>query len=301
MQTAGRATVGSLMSHSPVDTLVVDGLALAKRIRVEMATEIAELVAAGLRAPCLAVVVVGDDPASHSYIKGKQRACRAIGMDSVQHALPEETTEAELLDLVAKLNGDDGVDGILVQLPLPEQISAAVIAAAVDPEKDADALHPLNSGRLLAGTARLVSCTPLGILETLDRHGIELEGAVAVVIGRSAIVGKPISLLLQQRNATVTMCHSHTRDLAAVCRRADVLVSAVGSPRMVKRDWIKPGAAIIDVGVTEVDGALVGDVDFDAAQGVAGLITPSRRGIGPMTITMLLRNTLRAYRDRTGV
>lgn len=301
MPTAGRATVGSLMSHSPVDTLVVDGLALAKRIRAEMAAEIAELVAAAQRAPCLAVVVVGDDPASHSYIKGKQRACRGIGMDSVEHALPEETTEAELLDLVAKLNGDDGVDGILVQLPLPAQISAAVIAAAVDPEKDADALHPLNSGRLLAGTARLVSCTALGILETLDRHGIELEGAVAVVIGRSAIVGKPISLLLQQRNATVTMCHSHTRDLAAVCRRADVLVSAVGSPRMVKRDWIKPGAAVIDVGVTEVDGALVGDVDFDAAQGVAGLITPSRRGIGPMTITMLLRNTLRAYRDRTGV
>ena len=284
-----------------MDTLVVDGLALAKCIRAEMATEIAELVAAGQRAPCLAVVVVGDDPASHSYIKGKQRACRGIGMDSVEHALPEETTETVLLDLVAKLNGDDGVDGILVQLPLPEQISAAVITAAVDPEKDADALHPLNSGRLLAGTARLVSCTPLGILETLDRHSIELEGAVAVVIGRSAIVGKPISLLLQQRNATVTMCHSHTRDLAAVCRRADVLVSAIGSPRMVKRDWIKPGAAVIDVGVTEVDGALVGDVDFDAAQGVAGLITPSRRGIGPMTITMLLRNTLRAYRDRTGV
>jgi methylenetetrahydrofolate dehydrogenase (NADP+)/methenyltetrahydrofolate cyclohydrolase len=284
-----------------VDTVVVDGLALAKQIRGEMAAEIAELVAAGQRAPCLAVVVVGDDPASHSYIKGKQRACGRIGMDSVEHALSEDTSEADLLDLVAKLNGDDGIDGILVQLPLPKQISPERIAAAVDPEKDADALHPLNSGRLLAGTARLVSCTPLGILETLDRHGVTLEGAEAVVIGRSGIVGKPISLLLQQRNATVTMCHSRTRDLAAVCRRADVLVAAVGNPRMVKADWIKPGAAVMDVGVTEVDGTLVGDVDFEAAKGVAGLITPSRRGIGPMTITMLLRNTLRAYRDRTGV
>ena len=289
------------MTQTPVETIVVDGLALAKQIRAELADEIAALVAAGQRAPCLAVVVVGDDPASHSYIKGKQRACARIGMDSVEHALPEDATEAQLLDLIAKLNGDDSIDGILVQLPLPKQISPEQIAAAIDPDKDADALHPLNGGRLLAGTARLISCTPLGILETLDRHGIALEGVSAVVIGRSMIVGKPISLLLQQRNATVTMCHSRTRDLPAICRGADVLIAAAGSPRMVKADWIKPGAAVIDVGVTEVDGKLLGDVDFEAAQGIAGLITPSRRGIGPMTITMLLRNTLRAYRDRTGV
>jgi len=215
--------------------------------------------------------------------------------------LAESTPEAELLALIAELNSDDAIDGILVQVPLPKQISPERIAAAIDPEKDADGLHPLNSGRLLAGTARLISCTPLGILETLDRFGVELEGSEAVVIGRSSIVGKPISMLLQQRNATVTMCHSRTRDLAAACRRADVLVSAVGKPRMVKADWIKPGAAVIDVGVTSVDGQLVGDVDFDAVKGIASLITPPRRGIGPMTITMLLRNTLQAYRDRTGV
>jgi len=287
--------------HSgPIETRVVDGLALAKQIRGELAEEIAKLVAAGHRAPRLAVVLVGDDPASASYIKGKQRACARIGMGSVEHLLPDTTSEPELLKLVEGLNRDDEVDGILVQLPLPVQVRASVIAEAVDPEKDADALHPLNFGRLLQGTAELVSCTPLGILEVLDRNDIPLEGADAVVIGRSNIVGKPVSILLQQRNATVTMCHSRTRNLPDVCRRADVLVAATGRPGMVKADWIKPGAAVIDVGVTVVDGRLVGDVDFEAAQGVAGLITPSRRGIGPMTITMLLRNTLHAYRARKG-
>jgi methylenetetrahydrofolate dehydrogenase (NADP+)/methenyltetrahydrofolate cyclohydrolase len=245
-------------------------------------------------------VLVGDDPASRSYIKGKQRACKAIGMDSVEHMLPEATTQDELLALVDELNADDGVDGILVQLPVPDHISAAVVAERVDPAKDADALHPLTSGRLLAGTAELVSCTPLGIMAVLDHYDIPIEGANAVVIGRSNIVGKPISLLLQQRNATVTMCHSRTRDLPAVCRQADILVAATGRPKMVEASWIKPGAAVIDVGVTEVDGKLVGDVDFDAVIGLARLITPSRRGIGPMTITMLLCNTLHAYRLRKG-
>jgi len=288
-------------SAEAIETVVVDGRALANDLRGRMADEIRGLVAQGHRAPCLAVVLAGDDPASQSYIKGKQRACKRIGMDSLERLLAESTSEKELLDIVDALNRDDGIDGILVQLPLPETISPATIAEAVDPAKDADALHPLTSGRLLAGNAELVSCTPLGILEVLDRHGVELEGAHAVVIGRSAIVGKPISLLLQQRNATVTMCHSRTRDLPALCRQADVLVAAAGRPRMIRADWIKPGAAVIDVGVTEVDGKLVGDVDFDGALGVAGLITPSRRGIGPMTITMLLRNTLRAYRLRKGL
>ena len=269
-----------------IETRVVDGLALAKQIRRELGEEIGKL--------------VGDDPASKSYIKGKQRACASIGMDSVEHLLPDTTRQAELLALIEQLNRDDDVDGILVQLPLPAHISAAVVAEAVDPAKDADALHPLNFGRLLQGTAELISCTPLGILEVLDRNDIPLEGADAVVIGRSNIVGKPVSILLQQRNATVTQCHSRTRDLPAVCRRADVLIAATGRPRMVKADWIKPGAAVIDVGVTVVDDKLVGDVDFEAALGVAGLITPSRRGIGPMTITMLLRNTLHAYRARKG-
>jgi methylenetetrahydrofolate dehydrogenase (NADP+)/methenyltetrahydrofolate cyclohydrolase len=289
------------VSNGRVDTLVLDGMALANKLRGDMAEEIEKLVAHGYRPPKLAVVLVGDDPASKSYIKGKQRACSRIGMDAVEHLLPASTTQDALLDLIADLNADDGIDGILVQLPLPESISPALIAEAVDPAKDADALHPMTSGRLLAGTAELISCTPLGIIAALDSHDIPIEGANAVVIGRSNIVGKPISLLLQQRNATVTMCHSRTRDLPGICRKADILVAAVGRPRIVEADWVKPGAAVIDVGVTEVDGKLVGDVDYDAVLGVAGLITPSRRGIGPLTITMLLRNTLKAYRARKGV
>jgi methylenetetrahydrofolate dehydrogenase (NADP+)/methenyltetrahydrofolate cyclohydrolase len=284
-----------------VETRVVDGLGLAKTIRKELSEEIDALVASGHRAPCLAVILVGDDPASKSYIKGKQRACANIGMDSVEHLLPEDTTQQDLIALVERLSADDAVDGILVQLPLPKQIDPNAVAEAIDPDKDADAVHPMTAGRMLKGTADLISCTPLGILEVLDRYDVPLEGVHAVVIGRSEIVGKPISFLLQQRNATVTMCHSRTRDLPAVCRSADVLVAAAGSPRMVKADWIKPGAAVMDVGVSEVDGKLVGDVDFDAAQGIADVITPSRRGIGPMTITMLLRNTLRAYRTRKDI
>jgi methylenetetrahydrofolate dehydrogenase (NADP+)/methenyltetrahydrofolate cyclohydrolase len=284
----------------PVKTLVVDGLGLAKSIRKDLADQVQKLVDAGKRPPCLAVVLVGDDPASLSYIKGKQRACARVSMNSIEHALPAATTQPALLELIDKLNRDDGVDGILVQLPLPDAISPEAIAEAIDPEKDADGIHPVNAGRLLAGTADLVACTPLGIMAVLDHHQVPLEGSEAVVIGRSDIVGKPVSILLQQRNATVTLCHSRTRDLPGVCRRADVLVAATGRPRMVKRDWIKPGAAVIDVGVSEVDGELIGDVDFDNAQGIASIITPSRRGIGPMTITMLLRNTLHAYRKRTG-
>jgi methylenetetrahydrofolate dehydrogenase (NADP+)/methenyltetrahydrofolate cyclohydrolase len=287
-----------MSGSAPIETTVVDGLALANHLRDEMATEIEALVAAGHRPPQLTVVLVGDDPASRSYIKGKQRACARIGADSAEYLLPESTSEKELLDLLDKLNRDDAVDGILVQLPLPKHIAPEVIAEAVDPAKDADALNPLNFGRLLLGTAKLISCTPLGVMAVLERHGIEIAGAHAVVIGRSNIVGKPVSILLQQQNATVTMCHSRTKDLPAICRSADILVAAAGNPRMVKADWIRPGAAVMDVGVSEVDGKLVGDVDFEAAQGVAGLITPSRRGIGPMTITMLLRNTLNAYKAR---
>jgi len=281
-----------------IDTITVDGLALANQLRDEMKAEIEALAAAGHRAPHLVVVLVGDDPASKSYIKGKQRACSRIGADSSEHILPESTSEKELLELLDHLNRDDGVDGILVQLPLPRHISPEAVAEAIDPAKDADALHPLNFGRLLLGNAKLISCTPLGVMAVLEHHGVEIEGQHAVVIGRSNIVGKPVSILLQQQNATVTMCHSRTRDLPGMCRMADILVAAAGSPRMVKADWIKPGAAVMDVGVSEVDGKLVGDVDFEAAQGVAGIITPSRRGIGPMTITMLLRNTLNAYLSR---
>ncbi len=283
-----------------IETVVVNGLELANELREDMAQQIRAIIEDGGRAPCLVVVLVGDDPASRSYIKGKQRACSRIGMDSREHLLPSDTSQSNLLSLIKDLNADDGVDGILVQLPLPDTIDPDVVAEAIDPGKDVDALHPITAGRLLRGNADLISCTPLGVMAVLERCGVEIEGAHAVVIGRSDIVGKPVSILLQQANATVTLCHSRTRDLASVCRQADILVPATGRPRMVKGDWIKPGAAVMDVGVTEVDGKLVGDVDFEAAQGIAKFITPSRRGIGPMTITMLLRNTLMAYRMRSG-
>jgi methylenetetrahydrofolate dehydrogenase (NADP+)/methenyltetrahydrofolate cyclohydrolase len=286
------------MTPEPRPTVVVDGLGLANEIRAGLAQAVARHVAEGRRPPCLAVVLVGDDPASASYIKGKQRACRRVGMDSVEHRLPGSAREDEVIDVVERLNRDDGIDGILVQLPLPAGVRPTAVAEAVDPAKDVDGLHPINAGRLLLGQPGLVPCTPLGIMKILEHHGIALEGAHAVVIGRSAIVGKPVALLLQRANATVTMCHSRTRDLAAVCREADVLVAAVGMPRLVKADWIKPGAAVIDVGVSEVEGALVGDVDTESVMGIAALVTPHRRGVGPMTITMLLQNTLDAYRQR---
>jgi methylenetetrahydrofolate dehydrogenase (NADP+)/methenyltetrahydrofolate cyclohydrolase len=286
------------LSAEVIETVVVDGLALAQQLRKEMAEEVEKLVSSGGRPPCLAVVLVGDDPASASYIKGKRRACKRVGMESAEHDLPADATQEAVLSVVEGLNRDPGVDGILVQLPLPDAVSANAVAAAIDPAKDVDGVSPTNGGRLLAGDQGLFPCTPLGIMAILDHHGIPLKGANAVVIGRSMIVGKPISLMLQQRHATVTMCHSRTRDLPGVCREADVIVAATGRPRMVKAEWIRPGAAVIDVGVTSVEGELVGDVDLENAIGVASLITPHRRGVGPMTITMLLHNTLIAYRSR---
>ena len=288
------------MADRTRQTIVVDGLALAQGIRKQLAEEVGRYAAAGKRVPCLAVVLAGDDPASASYIMGKQRACSRIGMDAIERRLPASASEQDVLLVVEELNLNDAVDGILVQLPLPEGISANKIAAAIDPAKDVDALHPTTAGKLLIGTPTLAACTPLGIIEILDHYGIEIEGAHAVVIGRSNIVGKPVSLMLQRRNATVTMCHSKTRNLREICQQADILVAAVGVPRLVKADWIKPGAAVIDVGVTNVDGELVGDVDTEGAIGIARIVTPHRRGVGPMTITMLLRNTLTAYRARTG-
>jgi methylenetetrahydrofolate dehydrogenase (NADP+)/methenyltetrahydrofolate cyclohydrolase len=287
-------------SAATVETVVVDGLALSQKLRGEMAEEVAKRVESGGRPPCLAVVLVGDDPASASYIKGKRRACRRVGMASVERDLPAGASQARVLEVVEELNADPGVDGILVQLPLPDAVDANAVAAAIDPAKDVDGVGPLNGGLLLAGEPGLFACTPLGIMAVLDHHRIPLEGAHAVVIGRSMIVGKPVSLMLQQRNATVTMCHSRTRDLPGLCRMADVVVAAVGRPRMVTSDWIKPGAAVIDVGVSQVEGELVGDVDFEGVQGVAALVTPHRRGVGPMTITMLLRNTLQAHQSRLG-
>jgi methylenetetrahydrofolate dehydrogenase (NADP+)/methenyltetrahydrofolate cyclohydrolase len=289
------------MADTAQPTIVVDGLALAQDIRKQLAEEVSQYASQGRRAPCLAVVLVGDDPASASYIKGKQRACSRVGMEAIESLLPATASEQEVLRVVDELNRNDAVDGILVQLPLPKAVSANQVAAAIDPEKDVDALHPTTAGRLLLGEAtELAACTPLGIMAILDHYGIEKEGANAVVIGRSNIVGKPVSLMLQRGNATVTMCHSKTRDLQGICRQADILVAAVGVPRLVQSDWIKPGAAVIDVGVSNVDGVLVGDVDTEGAVGIASIVTPHRRGVGPMTITMLLRNTLAAYRTRTG-
>ncbi len=288
------------MSPSDQTAVVVDGKAIANEIRVEIAEEVKAIIEAGKRAPHLTVVLVGEDPASLSYIKGKQRACERVGFSSSEEHLAADTSMDELLALVERLNLDDGVDGILVQLPLPKGLSADEVAMAIYPEKDVDGLHPVNAGHLMAGQPGLYACTPLGIMEVLDRHQVPIEGANAVVVGRSNIVGRPIAFLLQHRHATVTMCHSRTRDLAAVCREADILIAATGCARMVKGDWVKPGAAVIDVGVSVIDGKLVGDVDLEEVAKVAGLVTPPRGGVGPLTITMLLKNTLQAYGDRTG-
>jgi methylenetetrahydrofolate dehydrogenase (NADP+)/methenyltetrahydrofolate cyclohydrolase len=261
------------VTRPPRTTTVVDGLALSQDLRKQMAEEVAKLVASGRRPPCLAVVIVGDDPASRSYIKGKRRACRRVGIESVEHDLAADAAERDVLALIETLNRDDAIDGILVQSPFPAHISPARVTRAVDPAKDIDGLHPLSQGRLLAGAATLVAATPLGIIEVLDRYEVAIEGARAVVIGRSILVGKPVALLLMQRNATVTVCHSRTRDLPQIAREADILVAATGRPRMVQAAWIKPGAAVIDVGVSVIDGEIVGDVD--------------------------LRNTLLAYKTRT--
>jgi methylenetetrahydrofolate dehydrogenase (NADP+)/methenyltetrahydrofolate cyclohydrolase len=289
------------MGATTIETRVVDGLALADSLRKELAERVGRIKANGRRVPCLAVVLIGDDPASASYIAGKRRACTRVGMDSVEHRLPASASREEVLALVQRLNADAGVDGILVQLPLPKGLDADEITSQIDPAKDVDGLTPLSAGRLLLGLPGLVACTPLGIMKILERYEIPLAGAHAVVIGRSNIVGKPVSLLLQRAHATVTMCHSKTRDLRALCREADVLVAAVGVPRLVKGDFVKPGAAVIDVGVSMVDGVLTGDVDTEGVQGIARIVTPHRRGVGPMTITMLLLNTLQAYEQRSGV
>lgn len=278
----------------------IDGKAVAARVRGEVAAATAALRARGV-APTLAVVLVGDDPASAVYVRSKTRAAHEVGVEIRDHKLPATTTQAELAVLIEALNRDPGVDGILVQLPLPAPLDADAVIGALEPAKDVDGLHPANLGYLAQGRPRFAPCTPLGCMRLLAEVNAELAGARAVVIGRSVLVGKPIALLLANANATVTMCHSRTRELAALARTADVLVAATGRARMVKADWIRPGAAVMDVGVSVVEGRLVGDVDLEAALGVAGLITPPRGGIGPMTITMLLSNTLRAYRLRKRV
>jgi methylenetetrahydrofolate dehydrogenase (NADP+)/methenyltetrahydrofolate cyclohydrolase len=278
----------------------IDGKAVAARVRAEVADAAAGLRARGI-APTLAVVLVGDDPASAVYVRNKTRAAREAGVDVRDHKLPATATQAELEALIAGLNADPIVDGILVQLPLPAPLDADAVIRALDPDKDVDGLHPMSLGLLAQGKPSFVPCTPSGCMRLLREVGAELSGARAVVIGRSLLVGKPIALLLASASATVTLCHSRTRDLADEVRRADVVVAAVGRPEMVRGDWIRPGAVVLDVGINRTaDGKLVGDVEFAAAAARARAITPVPGGVGPMTIACLLENTVRAARCRRG-
>jgi methylenetetrahydrofolate dehydrogenase (NADP+)/methenyltetrahydrofolate cyclohydrolase len=281
-----------------VSARLIDGKAISAAVRERVRAEVAAYRDEEDRVPTLATVIVGDDPASEIYVANKHRACEEVGMNSVHHGLEAGTSEPELLELVAALGADGEVDGILVQLPLPAQIDPDAVVAAIDPGKDVDGLTPLNAGLLAHGTPGLVPCTPAGVMEMLRHEGVELEGAEAVVVGRSKLVGVPVARLLLMANATVTVCHSRTRDLAATCRRADVLVAAVGVPRLLGADAVKPGAVVIDVGMNRTADGLSGDVDFEAASEVAAAITPVPGGVGPMTIAMLLVNTLEAARRR---
>jgi methylenetetrahydrofolate dehydrogenase (NADP+) / methenyltetrahydrofolate cyclohydrolase len=280
---------------------IIDGKAIAADVRTQVARDVAEHRGRYGEAPGLATVLVGDDPASKIYVGGKHRASEEVGIRSIAHELPADTPEHELVELVEELNADDAVTGFIVQLPLPDHIDPARVVGAIDPRKDVDGLTPTNAGLLVQGREALVPATPSGVMELLRRSGAELEGAEAVVVGRSDLVGRPVSSLLLAENATVTMCHSRTRDLAAVCRRGDVLVAAVGRPRLITGDMVKPGATVIDVGTTRTEDGLVGDVDFDSAARQARAITPVPGGVGPMTIAMLLRNTLLAARAQVSV
>ena len=271
----------------------LDGKAFAARLRARIATQVADLAGQGI-VPGLAVVLVGEDPASQVYVRSKGRMTREVGMTSFEHRLPASTDQDTLMALIAKLNADPAVNGILIQLPLPKGMDEAAVINAILPEKDVDGFHILNVGRLATGQKAMVPCTPLGCLMLLRDHLGSLAGRNAVVIGRSNIVGKPMAQLLLRDSATVTVAHSRTTDLAALCRQADILVAAVGRPHFVQGDWIKPGATVIDVGINRTDDGLVGDVDFAAAVQVAGAITPVPGGVGPMTIACLLANTLTA-------
>ncbi len=277
---------------------IIDGKAVAAAVRERVRDEVTAYAAAAGRTPALATVIVGDDPASEIYVASKHRACEEAGMRSVHHGLGGDTSEAELLELVTELGADAEVDGILVQLPVPEQIDPDAVVAAIDPAKDVDGLTPLNAGLLAHGTPALVPCTPAGVMELLRHEGVELEGTEAVVVGRSKLVGVPVARLLLAANATVTVCHSRTRDLAAICHRAEVLVAAVGVPELLGAEAVKRGAVVIDVGMNRTEDGLRGDVDFEAAAAVAAAITPVPGGVGPMTIAMLLVNTLQAARAR---
>jgi methylenetetrahydrofolate dehydrogenase (NADP+)/methenyltetrahydrofolate cyclohydrolase len=279
---------------------LIDGRAVAETLRAELAGEVAAFTERHGRPPGLATVLVGEDPGSVVYVGMKHRQSEAIGIASFDHRLAADTGEAELVALIERLNADPDVSGVLIQLPLPGQLDGVKLPGLVDVAKDVDGLTPLSAGLLALGRPGLRPCTPSGVMVLLDNAGIALEGAEAVVVGRSNLFGKPMAQLLLAANSTVTMCHSRTRDLAAVCARADVLIAAVGRAKMVTADWVKPGATVIDVGVNRLEGGLVGDVDFDAVRERAGAITPVPGGVGPMTIACLLRNTVLAARAAAG-
>jgi len=278
---------------------VIDGKAVAAAVRERVKVDVAAYEQEAGRVPALATVLVGEDPASEIYVSNKRRTTEEVGMRSVHHGLEAGIKQEELLELVRELGEDDDIDGILVQLPLPAHLDSDAVVQALNPEKDVDGLTPYNAGLLAHGTPGLVPCTPAGVMELLAHEGVELEGAGAVVVGRSKLVGVPVARLLLQANATVTVCHSRTRDLDETCRRADVLVAAVGVPRLLGAEAVKPGAVVIDVGMNRLEDGLAGDVDYEAAAEVASAITPVPGGVGPMTIAMLLSNTLQAARIRT--
>lgn len=280
---------------------IIDGKSIAKELRESLVPRVAALKEQGIT-PGLTVIVVGDDPASAIYVRNKERTCVKLGMNSQVLRFPAETTQEEILNTVRLLNQEDSVHGILVQLPLPRHIDEQAVLRAIDPDKDVDGFHAMNAGRLMNGELGFVACTPKGVMRLLEVSGVELDGKNAVVVGRSNIVGKPMALLLLQKNCTVTIAHSHTKDLTAVTRSADILVVAVGRVGFITGDMIKPGAAVMDVGINRVDGKVVGDVDFESAKEVASCITPVPGGVGAMTIAMLMENTVEAaenYARRT--
>jgi methylenetetrahydrofolate dehydrogenase (NADP+)/methenyltetrahydrofolate cyclohydrolase len=292
----------SLKKEEPVAARLIDGKALALQVRERLATESAAVLAKTGMRPGLATILVGDDPASHLYVKSKQKACDAAGIYIDDHKLPTNTTQAELLALIEKENADPKIHGILVQLPLPKHIDSKVVLEAVSPDKDADGFHPYNFGRLVEGHPVFEACTPKGVIKMVESTGVSIEGKRAVVLGRSNIVGKPLALMLLQRNATVTICHSKTKDLPGVCREAELLLVAIGKAMFVTADMVRDGAVVIDVGTNRLpDGKVVGDVDFEPVSQKAGWISPVPGGVGPMTIAMLLDNTVESAKRMAGM
>lgn len=280
--------------------MIIDGKAISAATRGDIKAQVDELKARGIT-PGLAVIIVGDDPASRVYVNNKKKACAELGMLSEEYALPADTTQAQLLELVESLNAREDIDGILCQLPLPRHLDEKAVINAISPEKDVDAFHPVNVGKIMIGDYSFLPCTPAGVMELIRRSNIEVEGKHCVVIGRSNIVGKPMAMLMLHANATVTVCHSRTKNLAEICRTADIIVAAVGKAYFVTADMVKEGAVVIDVGMNRnAEGKLCGDVDYDSVSKVASAITPVPGGVGPMTITMLMQNTVTAAKQRRG-